>query len=167
MHTNISFRQRFIAAALTLALALACGFAPAASAASPGFYTVFLELQGGSGTATQIYAYKGTWTGYRISSFPVPSMEGYTFEGWYDADVGGEEVDDEYEFEGDTTIYAHWVPISGAFSSDSASATTTTTSTGAATAESEKSGFSIRDHLGTIIVALSLGLVTFTVASAG
>jgi len=156
--------RKIIALLLTFALMAVCCIAPVASAEdSPGFYTIYLETQGGVGTATQVYAYKGTWTGYRVSSFPIPTMTGYKFEGWYDDAVGGEEVDDEYEFISDTTIFAHWIPDGSVSQTTAQTVTVTDTDTEDATAET---GFALKDHLGTVVAITGLTLVAFAVASA-
>lgn len=150
--------RKTVALLLTFALMAACCIAPVASAAdSPGFYTIYLDYQGGIGSATQVYAYKGTWTGYRISSLPVPTMEGYTFEGWYDDMVGGEKVDADYEFAGDSSIYAHWAANGTAVQ---------TTSPATTTANASGEGFRLKDHLGTVLTITSLTLVAFAVAAA-
>ena len=49
----------------------------------------------------------------KLYSLPTPTMEGYTFKGWYTDIVGGDAiVAGETEFSGeDATIYAQWDPI--------------------------------------------------------
>ena len=44
--------------------------------------------------------YKEHWTS--------PTREGFTFDGWYDAETGGNKIDGETEVTGDITLYAHW-----------------------------------------------------------
>ena len=63
----------------------------------------------------------GNW--YNINGF-TPSRTGYTFDGWYDSATGGTKVydaegicingtywkDKMYQYNGDLTVYAHWIP---------------------------------------------------------
>lgn len=51
--------------------------------------------------------------GMIVSDLPVPSREGYTFDGWYTERDGGERVVGGSHFDKDTTIYAHWTEIGG------------------------------------------------------
>ena len=45
----------------------------------------------------------------KLTSLPSePERKGWTFDGWYTLAEGGVRVDEDYPFEGDTTIYAHW-----------------------------------------------------------
>lgn len=71
----------------------------------------------------------GNW--WDISSMPV-SRTGYTLEGWYDKASGGEKVytadgtyvngtywqDQRYLYEGDLTVYAHWISDNDTISYD-------------------------------------------------
>ena len=36
-------------------------------------------------------------------------VDGYSFDGWYTAPIGGTLITSEYVFNSDTTVYAHWV----------------------------------------------------------
>ena len=86
-------RFKQMLAVLLCAVAL-CGLAPAALAAQP------LDESENSGDG-------------KLYSLPTPTMEGYTFKGWYTDIVGGDAiVAGETEFSGeDATIYAQWDPI--------------------------------------------------------
>ncbi len=44
----------------------------------------------------------------RLTELPIPTYDGYTFNGWYTAADGGEAVTEETVFTSDTTVYAHW-----------------------------------------------------------
>lgn len=48
-----------------------------------------------------------------VAPFPVPTYEGYTFEGWYTERVGGEKVEKLTTAHNGTTLYAHWVDANG------------------------------------------------------
>lgn len=133
-------------------LVLLCCFTPMAFAASY-YVTIDLEPQGGVGVATQTYAYKGIWSGYRLTSIPEPTLEGYTFEGWYDDMVGGTKVTTSYSFTKDTTIYAHWVPD-------------VKTQTEGSAEQPKDDSFQLQDHLGTILVVAGVAVVVVAVVAA-
>ena len=45
----------------------------------------------------------------KLSALPEqPTLEGYTFDGWYTEPVGGTKISTSTGFTGDTTVYAHW-----------------------------------------------------------
>ena len=48
--------------------------------------------------------------GDAYGELPEPTREGYTFDGWYTAETGGElvEADTEVSDKSDHTLYAHW-----------------------------------------------------------
>ena len=51
-----------------------------------------------------------TWYArYDCADFSItdPTLDGYTFAGWYDAETGGNQVTD-FCFNNNTTLYAHW-----------------------------------------------------------
>jgi len=51
-------------------------------------------------------------TDYRkLTSLPTPEREGYAFNGWFDAQIGGNEITTDTVFEQDTTIYAQWTKL--------------------------------------------------------
>ena len=101
------FLKRLMLSVVTLALF--CCMTPLAFADDPTYYTVYLEPQGGVGVSTQIFVYKNSSNVYRATNLPSPTLDGYTFDGWYDDMVGGEKITTRYEFKADgQTIYAHW-----------------------------------------------------------
>lgn len=150
------FLKRLMLGVVTLALF--CCMTPLAFADDPTYYTVYLEPQGGVGVSTQIFVYKNSSNVYRATNLPSPTLDGYTFDGWYDDMVGGEKITTRYEFKADgQTIYAHWTV------DESKSTSTKPAATPAATPSSEKS-FQLKDHMGTILVAGTTLLIVTLVA---
>lgn len=48
----------------------------------------------------------------KLDSLPIPTRDGYIFDGWYrNQDGSGEKIDKDTIFEGDATVYAAWTPI--------------------------------------------------------
>ena len=47
-----------------------------------------------------------------MDALPTPTRSGYTFDGWFTAADGGEQVKEDHVFSADTTLYAHWTKIS-------------------------------------------------------
>ena len=43
-----------------------------------------------------------------IGALPIPTRNGYNFDGWYTAASGGTKITEETIFSADTTLYAHW-----------------------------------------------------------
>lgn len=71
------------------------------------YFTVSLDSNGGSlseGTKNNIK----TGAGYKLTSLPTPTKEGYAFKGWYDAPEGGNKITTETVFTENTTVYAQW-----------------------------------------------------------
>lgn len=144
-----------LARVLTLclvSLALLCAAVPAAFAVSAaeeqegGVYAIGLDAAGGECSTVVVY----TSTSGKLAALPEsPVMEGYTFNGWYTEMVGGSKVSTSTVFAGDTTIYAHWTVKSG-------------TSAGS-TAPVQPAAPSIKQHLGTVLVA---GILLTTLAAA-
>ena len=138
--------------ALTLCLvllSLLCAAVPAAFAAGnkeDTFYTIGLDACGGvSSTVVLTTNLDG-----KLTTLPEsPTMDGYTFNGWYTEMVGGSKVSTSTVFAGDTTIYAHWTVKSG-------------TSAGS-TAPVQPAAPSIKQHLGTVLVA---GILLTTLVAA-
>ena len=135
-----------------VSLALLCAAVPAAFAASAaeeqegGVYAIGLDAAGGECSTVVVY----TSTSGKLAALPEsPVMEGYTFNGWYTEMVGGSKVSTSTMFAGDTTIYAHWTVKSG-------------TSAGS-TAPVQPAAPSIKQHLGTVLVA---GILLTTLAAA-
>ena len=52
------------------------------------------------------------WTNPKAGSLPNATRSGYTFDGWYTAASGGTKVTDSTVISQNTTIYAHWTPLS-------------------------------------------------------
>ncbi len=144
-----------LARVLTLclvSLALLCAAVPAAFAVSAaeeqegGVYVIGLDAAGGECSTVVVY----TSTSGKLAALPEsPVMEGYTFNGWYTEMVGGSKVSTSTVFAGDTTIYAHWTVKSG-------------TSAGS-TAPVQPAAPSIKQHLGTVLVA---GILLTTLVAA-
>lgn len=150
------FLKRLMLSVVTLALF--CCMTPLAFADDPTYYTVYLEPQGGVGVSTQIFVYKNSSNVYRATNLPSPTLDGYTFDGWYDDMVSGEKITTRYEFKADgQTIYAHWTV------DESKSTSTKPAATPAVTPSSEKS-FQLKDHMGTILVAGTTLLIVTLVA---
>ena len=57
----------------------------------------------------------------KLSSLPMPTRSGYTFNGWFTAVSGGEKITTDYVFTSDTTVYAHWTKNDGNSSGGSSS----------------------------------------------
>ena len=98
-------KRRFFAAVLLLVLAAAL-LCPAAFAS--GSFTIYFETGGGPG----IPVIATTTASGKLSSLPEPTMTGYRFEGWYTDTLEGDKITLNTEFGADTTIYAHWLPLS-------------------------------------------------------
>ena len=97
--------------ALTLCLvllSLLCAAVPAAFAAGnkeDAFYTIGLAACGGVSSTVVVT----TNLDGKLTTLPEsPTMDGYTFNGWYTEPVGGSKVTTSTVFTSDATIYAHW-----------------------------------------------------------
>ena len=97
--------------ALTLCLvllSLLCAAVPAAFAAGnkeDAFYTIGLDACGGVSSTVVVT----TNLDGKLTTLPEsPTMDGYTFNGWYTEPVGGTKISTSTVFTGDTTVYAHW-----------------------------------------------------------
>ena len=97
--------------ALTLCLvllSLLCAAVPAAFAAGnkeDAFYTIGLDACGGVSSTVVVT----TNLDGKLTTLPeAPTMDGYTFNGWYTEPVGGSKVTTSTVFTSDATIYAHW-----------------------------------------------------------
>lgn len=106
-------KQRF---AVLLCIAALCVLAPAALAAQPldesenaGKVIIYFETCGGTG----IPVVERTSADGKLYSLPTPTMEGYTFNGWFTDIVGGDAiVAGKTVFSGEeATVYAQWNPI--------------------------------------------------------
>lgn len=103
--------------ALTLCLvllSLLCAAVPAAFAAGnkeDAFYTIGLDACGGVSSTVVVT----TNLDGKLTTLPEsPTMDGYTFNGWYTEPVGGSKVTTSTVFTSDATIYAHWIAKAGA-----------------------------------------------------
>lgn len=103
--------------ALTLCLvllSLLCAAVPAAFAAGnkeDAFYTIGLDACGGVSSTVVVT----TNLDGKLTPLPEsPTMDGYTFNGWYTEPVGGSKVTTSTVFTSDATIYAHWIAKAGA-----------------------------------------------------
>ena len=134
-----------------LSAALLCCALPSAFAAEDKdsqVYTIGLDAMGGSSSAVAVT----TNLSGKLSALPAqPTLEGYTFDGWYTEPVGGSRITTATVFTGDTTIYAQWTAKS---SSASPTAPTLPVTGGPA----------LQKHLGTLLVAGIL--VTLVVVAA-
>ncbi|GEM_PF-2566216 len=49
------------------------------------------------------------WKMSIIGTLPTPTREGYTFDGWYTASVGGNKISNDTIVSNNVTYYAHWI----------------------------------------------------------
>ena len=49
--------------------------------------------------------------GTTITETPAPTREGWEFQGWWSAEVGGVELDPSQPVQESATYYAHWVEL--------------------------------------------------------
>ena len=149
MKRMLKFARR--CAALMLAVVLLCMAVPAAFAAGnkeDAFYTIGLDACGGVSSTVVVT----TNLDGKLTTLPEsPTMDGYTFNGWYTEPVGGSRITTATVFTGDTTIYAQWTAKS---SSASPTAPTLPVTGGPA----------LQKHQGTLLVAGIL--VTLVVVAA-
>ena len=97
--------------ALTLCLvllSLLCAAVPAAFAAGnkeDTFYTIGLDACGGVSSTVVVT----TNLDGKLTTLPEsPTMDGYTFNGWYTEKSGGTKITTDTVFSANTTVYAHW-----------------------------------------------------------
>jgi len=78
---------------------------------APTVYTVTFNANGGTVSPTV----STTGADGKLTRLPIPTRDGYTFRGWFDAATGGSEVTVSTVFTENKTIYAQWtknsVPI--------------------------------------------------------
>ncbi|MDR2578969.1 MAG: InlB B-repeat-containing protein [Chitinispirillales bacterium] len=67
-------------------------------------YTITFNANGGMVTTTT----GTTGTNWTLTSLPTPTRTGYTFDGWFTAEIGGTVVTTSTVFDTDTVIYARW-----------------------------------------------------------
>ena len=144
-----------------LTAALACCVLPAAFAADTTekeaqIYTIGLDAMGGNCSAVAAT----TNLNGKLTALPEqPTLDGYTFDGWYTEPVGGSKISTSTVFTGDTTVYAHWtVKATAASSSSTASSAASSSQTGASQDPTQHLGvFAVTGALiGTLALALLL-----------
>ncbi|MCL1947913.1 MAG: SUMF1/EgtB/PvdO family nonheme iron enzyme [Chitinivibrionia bacterium] len=75
----------------------------------PTYYTVTFNANGGTVSPSSITRQLGT-----SIILPIPTRNGYNFNGWYSASSGGTYYgggDDNYAVNANITLYAQWTPI--------------------------------------------------------
>ena len=111
-----------------LSAALLCCALPSAFPAEQKdaqIYTIGLDAMGGTSSVVAVT----TNLNGKLSALPAqPTLDGYTFDGWYTETVGGAKVTTSTVFTGDTTVYAHWTVKSTAASSSPSIPSATCTS---------------------------------------
>jgi uncharacterized protein (TIGR02145 family)/uncharacterized repeat protein (TIGR02543 family) len=70
-------------------------------------YTVTFDANGG----TVSPASGTTDADGRLATFPTPTRTGYTFDGWYTAEIGGPVITTGTVFGSNTTLYARWTEV--------------------------------------------------------
>jgi len=70
-------------------------------------YEITFNANGGTVDPTS----STTGNGWKLSSLPMPTKEGYAFNGWFTEATEGEEITLNTSFSEDIEIYAQWVPI--------------------------------------------------------
>ena len=96
----------FVALAMCFGLMTACAPDDPEPEPEPTTYTVTFDANGGEldGDATVEVE-----EGEKITGAPTASREGYTFDGWFDAATGGDEIDlSTYTVTKDVTLYAQY-----------------------------------------------------------
>ncbi|MDR2592431.1 MAG: InlB B-repeat-containing protein [Chitinispirillales bacterium] len=74
---------------------------------TPSIITITFNANGGTVTPTS-----GTiGTDGKLATIPTPTRAGFTFNGWYTAATGGNEVNTSTVFTANATIYAHWTAV--------------------------------------------------------
>lgn len=69
-------------------------------------YTIKYDSKGGSSVASQKKTYGST-----LDTLPSTTKSGYTFNGWYTAESGGDKISSSTRVTGNVTYYAQWTPI--------------------------------------------------------
>lgn len=113
-------------------------------------HLIYFETSGGTG----VPIIASTNLEGKLTSLPIPTMDGYTFEGWYTDELEGDRITTSTEFTSDGTIYAHWRPIAKSGSSAASKPSPDT--------PTADKGFSFRAHAGTFLVA---GTMFFTLVA--
>lgn len=66
-------------------------------------YTITFNPNGG-----EVEPASMTTVGGKLESLPAPTRSGYSFNGWFDAETGGNKITTDTVFDSDTTVYAQW-----------------------------------------------------------
>ena len=72
---------------------------------TPQYYTLTFDVNGGNSLNTSS---KNVISGAAIGSLPTPTLDGYTFLGWFTQVDGGAQVTSETVATGDMMLFAHW-----------------------------------------------------------
>ena len=66
----------------------------------------------------------------KYGTLPTATRIGYTFDGWYDAKTGGNQITSQntVDISSDTTFYAHWTPVESTVNFDANGGSVSTTS---------------------------------------
>ena len=86
-----------------------CGYVGKTETINATGYKITFDAKGGTLTATELHTDR---TG-KLASLPNATRSGYTFDGWFTAETGGEKVTTEKIFNANITLYAHWTAKSG------------------------------------------------------
>ena len=76
--------------------------------AAPTEYVILFNANGGT-----VSPDSATTVGRKLENLPTPTRSGYTFDGWYTEQSGGEKVSGDTVLEQSTTLYAHWTEKGG------------------------------------------------------
>ena len=74
-------------------------------------HTVTFDPQGGNWNGVGDNKTVNVYDGDAVAEEAAPTKEGYTFEGWYTDKTGGNKFDFTKPITGNTTLYAHWKPL--------------------------------------------------------
>ena len=75
----------------------------------PNVKTITFDANGGTCATTTMK----TGADKKLATLPDATRDGYTFDGWYTAEEGGDKITTSTVFESDTTVYAHWTASGG------------------------------------------------------
>lgn len=89
-----------------------CGYVGKTETINATGYKITFDAKGGTLTATELHTDR---TG-KLASLPTATRSGYTFDGWFTAETGGEKVTTEKTFNADATLYAYWTAKSSSSS---------------------------------------------------
>jgi uncharacterized repeat protein (TIGR02543 family) len=89
---------------LTAIFCMGCGDKSTDGEETGGSYTITFDANGGEVSPDPVV----TGEDGKLASLPEPEREGYTFDGWFTAETGGDTVTTGTVFNKNTTVYAHW-----------------------------------------------------------